>query len=244
MRRRGPRSRSRVLAGDAGGGGSGSATSSGDDAQGAGDLVNYRNRAADERESLRRNLTSSCSWTCWSSWTTSTALWTTCRTMRGPAVAGGTAEREEELGPQAADAGRQQGGVAGRQFDPNVHEAIQSLPTDEHPEGTITSVVREGYMLNDRLLRPPGGRAVSTALERRNRNQIGDVRWQRYWYRLGTTNSCMAVIEGGEPRVIENSEGARTTPSVVALNHAERERYEGQTAKRQAVTNPVTRSTP
>ncbi len=55
---------------------------------------------------------------------------------------------------------------------------------------------------------------------------------------LGTTNSCMAVIEGGEPRVIENSEGARTTPSVVALNTRNGERYEGQTAKRQAVTNP------
>ena len=55
---------------------------------------------------------------------------------------------------------------------------------------------------------------------------------------LGTTNSCMAVIEGGEPRVIENSEGARTTPSVVGLNTRNGERYEGQTAKRQAVTNP------
>ena len=55
---------------------------------------------------------------------------------------------------------------------------------------------------------------------------------------LGTTNSCMAVIEAGEPRVIENSEGARTTPSVVALNTRNGERYEGQTAKRQAVTNP------
>ena len=55
---------------------------------------------------------------------------------------------------------------------------------------------------------------------------------------LGTTNSCMAVIEAGEPRVIENSEGARTTPSVVGLNTRNGERYEGQTAKRQAVTNP------
>ena len=55
---------------------------------------------------------------------------------------------------------------------------------------------------------------------------------------LGTTNSCMAVTEAGEPRVIENSEGARTTPSVVGLNTRNGERYEGQTAKRQAVTNP------
>jgi molecular chaperone DnaK len=54
---------------------------------------------------------------------------------------------------------------------------------------------------------------------------------------LGTTNSCMAIIEAGEPRVLENSEGARTTPSVVAINPKSDERYVGLTAKRQAVTN-------
>jgi molecular chaperone DnaK len=54
---------------------------------------------------------------------------------------------------------------------------------------------------------------------------------------LGTTNSCMAVLEGGEPRVIENAEGARTTPSVVAFT-ASGERLVGTVAKRQAVTNP------
>ena len=55
---------------------------------------------------------------------------------------------------------------------------------------------------------------------------------------LGTTNSCMAIIEGGEPRVIENAEGARTTPSTVGVNAKTGERYVGTTAKRQAVTNP------
>ncbi len=54
---------------------------------------------------------------------------------------------------------------------------------------------------------------------------------------LGTTNSCMAVLEGGEPTVIENSEGGRTTPSVVAF--AKGERLVGAVAKRQAVTNPT-----
>ncbi|MEM9081169.1 MAG: molecular chaperone DnaK [Verrucomicrobiota bacterium] len=54
---------------------------------------------------------------------------------------------------------------------------------------------------------------------------------------LGTTNSCMAVMEGGEPVVLENSEGARTTPSVVAFGKGG-ERLVGQAAKRQAVTNP------
>ncbi len=54
---------------------------------------------------------------------------------------------------------------------------------------------------------------------------------------LGTTNSCMAVLEGGEPTVIENSEGGRTTPSVVAFTQSG-ERLVGTVAKRQAVTNP------
>ena len=55
---------------------------------------------------------------------------------------------------------------------------------------------------------------------------------------LGTTNSVAAVIEAGEPDVVENAEGARTTPSVVAVNARTGERYVGQTAKRQSVTNP------
>ena len=55
---------------------------------------------------------------------------------------------------------------------------------------------------------------------------------------LGTTNSVAAVIEAGEPGVVENAEGARLTPSVVALNARTGERYVGQVAKRQAVTNP------
>ncbi len=54
---------------------------------------------------------------------------------------------------------------------------------------------------------------------------------------LGTTNSCVAVMEGGSPTVIANSEGSRTTPSVVGVNDAG-ERLTGQIAKRQAVTNP------
>jgi molecular chaperone DnaK len=53
---------------------------------------------------------------------------------------------------------------------------------------------------------------------------------------LGTTNSCLAIMDGGKPRVIENSEGGRTTPSIVAFTDTER--LVGQSAKRQAVTNP------
>ncbi|MES2816544.1 MAG: molecular chaperone DnaK [Pseudomonadota bacterium] len=54
---------------------------------------------------------------------------------------------------------------------------------------------------------------------------------------LGTTNSCVAIMDGSQPRVIENSEGARTTPSIVGFT--ESERLVGQPAKRQAVTNPT-----
>lgn len=54
---------------------------------------------------------------------------------------------------------------------------------------------------------------------------------------LGTTNSCMSIIEGGQPKVLENKEGARTTPSIVAVSKSG-ERLVGQLAKRQAVTNP------
>ncbi|MEM6916755.1 MAG: Hsp70 family protein, partial [Verrucomicrobiota bacterium] len=53
---------------------------------------------------------------------------------------------------------------------------------------------------------------------------------------LGTTNSCMAVMEGGQSTVLENAEGARTTPSVVAFTK-DGERLVGQAAKRQAITN-------
>ena len=54
---------------------------------------------------------------------------------------------------------------------------------------------------------------------------------------LGTTNSCVAVMEGGEPTVIANAEGSRTTPSVVAFSK-DGERMVGHVAKRQAITNP------
>ena len=54
---------------------------------------------------------------------------------------------------------------------------------------------------------------------------------------LGTTNSCVAIMEGGEPKVINNAEGNRTTPSVVGFAK-DGARLVGQAAKRQAVTNP------
>src|SRR5213595_2176303 len=55
---------------------------------------------------------------------------------------------------------------------------------------------------------------------------------------LGTTNSVTAIMEAGEPTVLENAEGSRLTPSVVAVNPKTGERMVGQVAKRQAITNP------
>ena len=54
---------------------------------------------------------------------------------------------------------------------------------------------------------------------------------------LGTTNSCVAIMDGTQPKVLENTEGARTTPSVVSFGE-NNEKLVGQPAKRQAVTNP------
>ena len=54
---------------------------------------------------------------------------------------------------------------------------------------------------------------------------------------LGTTNSCVAIMEGSDPKVLTNAEGSRTTPSVVAFSESG-ERLLGQIARRQAITNP------
>ena len=131
------------------------------------DLVNYRRRAEDERETLRRNITSGLLMDMLELVDDfDRALDYVPDDAVAPQWLEGLRNARRSFDRKLLMQGVSRVESAGRQFDPNVHEAIQSLPTDDHPEGTITSVVREGYMLNDRLLRPAQVVvAVSAALE-------------------------------------------------------------------------------
>ena len=113
---------------------------------------------------------------------------------------------------------------AGEPFDPRVHEAISEMEAGDAAPGTVVQVFQIGYHIDGRLLRP----ARVGVAKRRTSKIIG--------IDLGTTNSCVAVMEGGKAEVIESAEGMRTTPSMVAFTDGKR--LVGQPAKRQAITNP------
>ena len=115
-------------------------------------------------------------------------------------------------------------------FDHNVHQALMQEPVEGVESGIVVEVLQKGYMLKDRVLR--------AALVKVSSEQGGIVMSKIIGIDLGTTNSCVAVMEGKECKVITNPEGNRTTPSVVAYKNGER--IVGDAAKRQAVTNKNT----
>ena len=86
---------------------------------------------------------------------------------------------------------------------------------------------------------PPYSPSAGMKLIHKNKNHLkkGNIMAKVLGIDLGTTNSCMAIMEGGQAVVIPNSEGARTTPSIVAFSK-NGDRLVGQAAKRQAITNP------
>ena len=112
----------------------------------------------------------------------------------------------------------------------------------------MVAVLQKGYLIADRVLRPGAGHRraqpsarLKTRASNHNSQHIEFILWRSNMAKiigidLGTTNSCVAIMEGGKPKVIENSEGARTTPSVVAYTD-DGEILVGAPAKRQAVTN-------
>ena len=129
---------------------------------------------------------------------------------------------------------------------------------DEKVEpGTIVQEMLPGYMFGDRLLRPslvavskkkaqnedkkPEKKAKKNNNFRlvvlKKNTHITLIMSRVIGIDLGTTNSCVSIMEGKQPKVIENAEGQRTTPSVVAFLEKD-EKLVGQPAKRQAVTNP------
>ena len=152
---------------------------------------------------------------------------------------------QRELLVAARAPGRRHRRSPGPAFDPERHQALSHEPAPGVEDGTVVEVFRKGYSFKDRLLRPalvkvakehdgPATRTGRGTLEAlRARRSLGKV----IGIDLGTTNSCVAVMEGGAPQVIPNQEGARTTPSIVGFT-AKGERLVGQIAKRQALTNP------
>ena len=120
------------------------------------------------------------------------------------------------------------------------------MPAAQEPN-TVVAVLQKGYLIADRVLRPalvtvsaPAGglKAPRSATPRIQRIHLPENNMAKIiGIDLGTTNSCVAIMEGNTTKVIENSEGARTTPSIVAYQDGG-EILVGASAKRQAVTNP------
>ena len=113
----------------------------------------------------------------------------------------------------------------GTEFNPMEHEALGTVATTEHPSGHVAEVVRAGYRLHERVTSTgPGdggyrtGQTAASVDNSKNRRRLNMAKV--LGIDLGTTNSVAAVIQAGEPTIVENAEGARLTPSIVAVNPA------------------------
>ena len=136
------------------------------------DLVNYRRRAEDERETLRRNITSSLLIDMLELVDDfDRALAYVPDDAVAPQWLEGLLNARRSFDRKLLMQGVSRVESAGQQFDPNVHEAIQSVPTDDHPEGTITAVCARGILAERQAVEtgPGGGRNLSSA-RRRKRN--------------------------------------------------------------------------
>ena len=115
------------------------------------DLVNYRRRVEDEQQTLKRNITSSL---LIDMLELVDDFDRALDFVSDDAVLEGLRNARRGFDRKLALQGVIKVESAGQQFDPNFHDAIQSLETNDHPDGAITAVIREGYMLDGRLLRP------------------------------------------------------------------------------------------
>ena len=119
------------------------------------DLVNYRRRVEDEQQTLKRNITSSLLIDMLELVDNfDRALEYVPDDAVAPQWLEGLQNARRGFDRKLALQGVIKVESAGQQFDPNFHDAIQSLETNDHPDGAITAVIREGYMLDGRLLRP------------------------------------------------------------------------------------------
>ena len=132
--------------------------------------------------------------------------------------------------------GSRSSGKVEREFDPAYHEALgQDKVETAEEDDIITAILEKGWCVGETIIRPAKVRV--RALHYKIVNNL--LRMAKILgIDLGTTYSAMAIVEGGEPRVLENAEGARTTPSIVAVGKSG-ERIVGTLAKRQSVTNPL-----